>query len=265
MKRKVCEAREGGEEEGGGRTIAISARMKAMAWCSMIGLPIVFRVWAYMVASSRARWASPTAAAATSGLVMSNAPIAVLNPCPGVPMTFSSYNTDERTHQLNSNEKHGRGKPKEGTNRNEDICERDHPRIRTLLTHVDLLLPDLDPLWGGLDDEAGHSLGGWDVHVGLGEDEEPWGSWWSMDITDQRWIKLNTLSDRRWSEGFIFIPPALVIHIFDPLSFHPPSTFSAFVFIPATSDPAPGSVTLYRTKVTNLSHFRSGLRRRRRQ
>lgn len=55
--------------------------------CEM-GTPKVFRSSAYFDASSSARQASPTAPAATPGLVVSNAPIATLNPAPGAPKTF---------------------------------------------------------------------------------------------------------------------------------------------------------------------------------
>ena len=39
--------------------------------------------------------------------------------------------------------------------------------------------------------------------------------------------------------------PPFVIHIFVPLMIHSFPFFSAFVLRPATSDPAPGSVTQY--------------------
>lgn len=39
--------------------------------------------------------------------------------------------------------------------------------------------------------------------------------------------------------------PPFVIHIFVPLMIHSFPFFSAFVLTPATSDPAPGSVTQY--------------------
>lgn len=76
--------------------IAMSANMKATPWWLMIGWPMVcFSIlavshqkshqnsltclsWAYLVASSRALWARPTAAADTRGRVISNAFIATI-------------------------------------------------------------------------------------------------------------------------------------------------------------------------------------------
>jgi hypothetical protein len=43
--------------------------IKMLAWWFMIGTPNVFRSMAYFVASSRARWARPTAPDATGGRV----------------------------------------------------------------------------------------------------------------------------------------------------------------------------------------------------
>ncbi|RMZ93343.1 hypothetical protein BpHYR1_050534 [Brachionus plicatilis] len=69
--------------------MAISASKNATAWCSAINLPIVFLSRAYFLASSKARLAKPTAPAATGGLVKSKAPMAILNPAPSTPKTFS--------------------------------------------------------------------------------------------------------------------------------------------------------------------------------
>lgn len=45
--------------------MAMSANMKATAWCRAMGTPNVLRSKAYFVASVRARWAKPVAPAAT--------------------------------------------------------------------------------------------------------------------------------------------------------------------------------------------------------
>lgn len=55
--------------------MAISASIKAMAWCSQMGLPMVLRSIEYLAASSTARRARPTAPAATAGRVISKAPL----------------------------------------------------------------------------------------------------------------------------------------------------------------------------------------------
>mmetsp|Transcript_31906 Transcript_31906/g.63578 ORF Transcript_31906/g.63578 Transcript_31906/m.63578 type:complete len:272 (-) Transcript_31906:432-1247(-) len=69
--------------------VAMSASMNAITWWSRMGTPMVTRSRAYFMASSIARRDTPTAPAATGGRVLSNAPMATLNPCPSEPSTFS--------------------------------------------------------------------------------------------------------------------------------------------------------------------------------
>src|SRR6201993_543804 len=60
--------------------VAMSASLNWIAWCSAIGLPKVRRSWAYLSASSRARWARPTPRAATLTRPSSRASIIWANP-----------------------------------------------------------------------------------------------------------------------------------------------------------------------------------------
>jgi len=68
--------------------------MWPMAWCCQMGWPIVMRSRAYLMASSSARWATPTAPAATVGRLLSKTFIVVAKP---EPSSLSRWEAGTRT------------------------------------------------------------------------------------------------------------------------------------------------------------------------
>ncbi len=104
----------------------------------------------------------------------------------------------------------------------------------------------------GINNKAGESFAGWTFRVGIcaGQQEVPreclvWFKFISVQKPRKRskpgnWIGV------QWavSTHQLAFPP-LVIHIFCPLTTYSSPIFTARVLRPATSEPAPGSVTQY--------------------
>ena len=88
-----------------------------------MGVPMVIRSRAYLMASSMARLATPTAPEATGGRVLSKAPMATLKPAPSAPSTL-----DEGTTTLSK--KSGPGGPDAGNARGDNDTRDQDPSSR---------------------------------------------------------------------------------------------------------------------------------------
>jgi hypothetical protein len=107
--------------------------------------------------------------------------------------------------------------------RHTHILKRDASCVGASLAHIVFFFSNNDTLGVGIDHECGECAAGALLRVaGPSKNKVP--------TTTQAAIDINT---------------PLVIHIFEPLMIHSSPFFSARVLIPATSLPAPGSVTQY--------------------
>jgi hypothetical protein len=124
--------------------------------------------------------------------------------------------------------------------RHTHILKRDASCVGASLAHIVFFFSNNDTLGVGIDHECGECAAGALLRVaGPSKNKVP--------ISDATCIiEVGSLMKMRTTtQAAIDINTPLVIHIFEPLMIHSSPFFSARVLIPATSLPAPGSVTQY--------------------